>query len=96
MLERLGSIIKARRAAIVGSSGATADASPFEYITVTTDELRIGDYITAYAAYIQILGAEEYDGKRTVTVRLGQHGPTQTFTAYAGDEFAVRVLRGTR
>ena len=65
------------------------DSNPFDYITKTTDQLEIGDYVVAYEGYIQQLGPVEYDGQRTVMTKAG-HEPTQRWIAYDGDKFVIR------
>lgn len=65
------------------------DDNPFEYVTKTTEQLEIGDYVVAYEGYIQRLGPTEYDGQRGVMTKAGRE-PTVTWVAYDGDEFVIR------
>ncbi|QBZ71520.1 hypothetical protein [Escherichia phage Lidtsur] len=72
---------------------AVADPEPFEYITKTSEQLEIGDYIVAYSGYVQRLGAVEYDGKRLVVTKSG-HSPEYEFYAYENDKFSIRKVKG--
>lgn len=66
--------------------------SPFEYVTKTTEQLEIGDYVVAYVGYIQRIGEVEYDGSRLVVTKLG-HRTAVEFQAYEGDKFTVRKIK---
>lgn len=70
-----------------------ADPEPFEYVTKTSEQLEIGDYIVAYSGYVQRIGAVEYDGKRLVVTKAG-HAPEYEFYAYENDKFSIRKVKG--
>jgi len=72
-----------------------SDLEPFEYVTKTSEQLAVGDYIVAYSGYVQRLGAVEYDGKRLVVTKAG-HAQPQQFYAYEGDEFSIRKVKGDK
>lgn len=66
--------------------------SPFKYVEKKTQELKLGDYVVAYAGYIQRIGAVEYNGARLVVTKQG-HDLEREWYAFEDDEFTIRVLR---
>lgn len=68
------------------------DDSPFVYVEKKTQNLKLGDYVVAYAGYIQRIGAEECNGQRLIVTKLG-HNPEREWIAYEDDEFTIRKLK---
>lgn len=76
-------------AALLSVNPPADDGSPFQYVTMTTDQLEIGDYLVAYDGYIQRISAEDYRGQRRVVTKKGHAAPYE-FIADEGEEFTVR------